>query len=200
MSRGSRVARLALAMALAGAAVSAGTTGCNQDDGQPRRSLTAVPGPDDGAPLDEELMLALSLAKNHHHKADLLAQDGRFDEAAESLSAILDIPFPTGAPEGEDVRLDARARLAKLLIAQGQHDRARAVIEAGLSGTPRRSFFLANLYTVKGELHEAMADSLDQSGDPAAARTARRDAIAAFDESIRINRDLQKALLDEGAP
>jgi hypothetical protein len=77
------------------------------------------------------------------------------------------------------------------------------VVEDGLAGQPRRSFFLANLYTVKGEVHEAQAAALDQQNTDearAAARDARRAAIEAFDESIRINRALQEALLQEGGP
>lgn len=179
------------------------TAGCSPDDDAPRRSVTALPGPDDGALLSEELMLALSLAKNYHHKADVLAQEARLDEAAGALRQILAVRFPEDAPEAEDVRLDARARLAKLLAAQDRLDEALSVVEEGLAESARRSFFLANLYTVQGELHEARAaalDARDTGADRAAAREARRAAIEAFDESIRINRALQKALLDEGAP
>lgn len=192
---------LALALLLA---VGAGLGGCGPErDSGAERSVTALPDPDQGEPLSEELMLALSLAKNYHHKADLLAQEARLDESAEALRQILAIRFPADAPEAEDVRLDARARLAKLLATQGRIDEAVRVVEDGLSGQPRRSFFLANLYTVKGEVHEAQAAALDQRGTDeaeAAARDARRAAIEAFDESIRINRALQEALLLEGGP
>lgn len=191
---------LALLLAVAAGLMPA----CNADrDATPQRSVTALPDPDDGELLGEELMIALSLAKNYHHKADVLAQEARHDEAAEALRQILAIPFPADAPEAADVRLDARARLAKLLAAQGRIDEALAVIEQGLAGKPQESFFLANLLTVKGEVHEAQAAALDQTGteqSKAAARDARRAAITAFDESIRINRALQEALLQEGAP
>jgi tetratricopeptide (TPR) repeat protein len=188
-------------------ALGAGLGGCSPErDSGPERSVTALPDPehpDQGEPLSEELMLALSLAKNYHHKADVLAQEARMDESAEALRQILAIRFPADAPEAEDVRLDARARLAKLLAAQGRIDEAVRVVEEGLAGQPRRSFFLANLYTVKGEVHEAQAAALDQQGTDAAraaAHDARRAAIEAFDESIRINRALQEALLHEGGP
>jgi tetratricopeptide (TPR) repeat protein len=193
---------LALALALGMALAGLGACGPDRDAG-PERSVTALPEPDQGEPLSEELMLALSLAKNYHHKADVLAQEGRADESAEALRQILTIRFPDGAPEAEDVRLDARARLAKLLARQGLIDEAVRVVEDGLAGAPRRSFFLANLYTVKGEVHEAQAAALDQQGTAEAATAAseaRRAAIAAFDESIRINRALQEALLQEGGP
>lgn len=187
--------------------LAAGLAACSGErDVGSERSVTALPDPDDpdrGEPLSEELMLALSLAKNYHHKADVLAQEARFDESAEALRQILAVRFPAGAPEAEDVRLDARARLAKLLAGQGRIDEAVRVVEEGLAGAPRRSFFLANLYTVKGEVHEAQAAALDQRGTDqarSAARAVRRAAIAAFDESIRINRALQEALLHEDGP
>ncbi|ACY14688.1 hypothetical protein [Haliangium ochraceum] len=170
--------------------------GCNTDAQGPRRSLTALPDPASGAPLSEELMLALSMAKTYHHKADVFLQENRAAEAAEAVAEILSIRFPADAPEAEDVRLDARARLAKLLASRDQLTEAMAVVDAGLEQQPRRSFFLANLYTVKGELHELRAVELDPS-DENAARDQRRAAITAFDESIRINRDLQEALLQE---
>ena len=196
-------AALATALALL-VAIAAGMGGCSADrDAAPQRSVTALPDPDDGELLGEELMIALSLAKNYHHKADVLAQEARYEEAAEALRQILAIPFPADAPEAADVRLDARARLGKLLASQGRIDDALIVIEQGLAEHPQDSFFRANLFTVKGEVHEAQATALDQGGTEetrAAARDARRAAITAFDESIRINRALQEALLQEGAP
>jgi tetratricopeptide (TPR) repeat protein len=196
-------AALATALALL-VALAAGMGGCSADrDAATQRSVTALPDPDDGELLGEELMIALSLAKNYHHKADVLAQEARYEEAAEALRQILAIPFPADAPEAADVRLDARARLGKLLASQGRIDDALIVIEQGLAEHPQDSFFRANLFTVKGEVHEAQATALDQGGTEAtraAARDARRAAITAFDESIRINRALQEALLREGAP
>ena len=184
--------------------VAAGITalgGCNQDREIPaRRPITALPEPDSQV-LDEELMIALAQAKNFHHKADVYMQEGKTAEATEALRQILSVPFPERAPEGEDVLLDARARLAKLLLAGGQAEEALAVVEEGIGAARRRSFFLANLNTVRGEIHEAMARSWDQQGGEeaaAAAADARRDAIEAFDESIQINRALQEALVSEG--
>lgn len=202
--RGAAALATALALFLALAAGLGVMPACSADrDAAPQRSVTALPDPDDGELLGEELMIALSLAKNYHHKADVLAQEARHDEAAEALRQILTVPFPADAPEAADVRLDARARLGKLLASQGRVDEALTVIEQGLGAKPQESFFLANLFTVKGEVHEAQAAALDQVGteeSKAAARDARRAAIAAFDESIRINRALQEALLQEGAP
>ena len=71
---------------------------------------------------------------------------------------ILSLQFPAGAPEADDVRLDARALLAKLLVGQDQLDEAMRIVEEGLASSQRDSFFVANLYTVQGEIHEARAD------------------------------------------
>lgn len=177
--------------------VAAGLGGCAEDrELAARRPVTALPEPDSEV-LDEKLMIALAQAKNYHHKADIYIQEGKGAEAAEALHQLLRISFPDSAPEGEDVLLDARARLAKVLLAQGAIQDALQLVDEGIDGAKRRSFFLANLYTVKGELHEAAAQAMDQQGNQAGAAAARRDAIQAFDESIRINRALQQALVNE---
>lgn len=159
--------------------------------------------------LGEALMLALAQAKNYHHKADVLIKQAKVTEAAEALRAIHSIPFPEGAPEAEDVKLDARARLAKLLVTSGDVDGAMKVVDEGIANASRESFFVANLHTVKGEVYEAMANLLDDATGPetaeqaearkARARDSRRSAIMSFDRAISINTELQKALLNESA-
>ena len=64
-------------------------------------------------------MIALSKAKNFHHKAKVYMSDGNIAEAIASVREILSLQFPAGAPEAEDVRNDARALLAKLLRRPG---------------------------------------------------------------------------------
>ena len=155
-------------------------------------------------------MIALAQAKNYHHKADIHVQQAQLVEAMNAVRAIEDIPFPDGAPEAEDVKLDARARLAKLLITSGEIDAAMRVVDDGIASASRESFFVANLHTVKGEVFEAMANLLDeaQESEDAAqaaarqqrARAARRSAIMSFDRAIAINTELQKALMKERAP
>jgi tetratricopeptide (TPR) repeat protein len=169
------------------------------------RSTTRLPDPSgrDLPELGEPLMIALAQAKNFHHKADVYLREGQLDDAIDAVAEILAVPFPQGAPEAEDVMLDARARLAKLLSAQGKAEEAMKVVDQGIAGAGRRSFFLANLYTVKGEVFEAMAIMLDDQETEKAtaqARAARRQAIEAFDQSIAINTALQRALMGEAAP
>lgn len=179
-----RVAALALVVALGSC------TGGRDDE----RGVTALPEAEDA--LDEPLMIALAQARNYHHKADVLLAEARLDDAIGALRELLAIRFPAGAPEADDVVHDARARLAKLLVTKGAIDEALAVVDAGLAGAPRPSFFLANLHTARGEVLEAHAQLA--TGD--AARAARRQAIEAFDRSIAINRDLLRGLVDEATP
>jgi tetratricopeptide (TPR) repeat protein len=179
-----------LAASLAAAACAACSTETSQ---QPAGSVTKVPEP--GDVIDQELMVALAQAKNFHHKAKVYMSDGNLAAATASVRQILSLRFPAGAPEAEDVRLDARALLAKLLVSQGQLEEAMTIVSEGLAQASRESFFVANLHTVQGEIHEARAAQLDAAKDPRAA-DEKRAAIAAYDRSIQINAALQKRLLE----
>lgn len=183
-------------MALAFGAV--GLVACTHESDRQGGSVTRVAEPQDV--IDEGLMLALSQAKNFHHKARIYMSDGQYALATTAVRQILAIQFPAGAPEAEDVRLDARAMLAKLLVAQGQVDAAMSIVDEGLASATRESFFVANLYTVKGEVLRAQADALvatGQPGDAERAKEIRRQAIIALDKSIAINDALQKRILGE---
>jgi tetratricopeptide (TPR) repeat protein len=147
--------------------------------------------------IGQELMMALAQAKNFHHKAKVYMTDGRIPEAMESVRQILSLRFPPNTPEADDVRNDARAMLAKLLVAQNQLEEAMRTINEGIAQSPRESFFVANLYTVQGEVHEARALAFDASDDKAKAIEERRAAIAAYDKSIKINEAIQKKLSGE---
>jgi len=149
--------------------------------------------------IDQDLMIALAQAKNFHHKSKVYMTDGNLTAATASVRQVLSLHFPTGAPEADDVRNDARALLAKLLMSQGQLDEAMRTIDEGLAPSQRESFFVANLYTVQGEIHEARASAFDATGE--AGKTSgideRRAAISSYDRSIQINERLQKKLLEE---
>jgi hypothetical protein len=149
--------------------------------------------------IDQDLMIALSKAKNFHHKARVYMSDGKLVEAIAAVREILSQRFPAGAPEADDVRNDARALLAKLLIGQGQVDEAMTVVTEGLAQSQRESFFVANLYTVKGEVHEARANALDATDPANKSRIAdeKRAAIEAYDRSNQINTVLQQRLMEE---
>lgn len=150
--------------------------------------------------IDESLMMSLAQAKNFHRKAKVYMSDGKLDEATAAVRQILSLSFPKGAPEADDVRLDARALLAKLLVLQGKLDEAMRTVDEGLASSQRESFFTANLYTVRGEIHEARAANYDAEGEPSKGKAVveRRSAIESYDKSIQINEKLQKQLM--GSP
>jgi tetratricopeptide (TPR) repeat protein len=160
-------------------------------------STTRVADPGDA--IDQALMIALGQAKNFHHKAKVYMTDGNVTAATAAVRQILSLGFPRGAAEADDVRNDARALLAKLLVSQGQIEEATRTIDEGLAQSQRESFFVANLYTVQGEIHEARATAFDAQGEPgkALASDERRAAISSYDRSIQINERLQKTLMEE---
>ena len=153
-------------------------------------SLTELAEPENA--LSEALMLSLGQARNYHHKADLLVSVGKLDEAADAVAKVLEIAFPAKAPESEDVLSDTRARLAKLRVMQDRLDEAMTLVDEGISASSRESFFLANLYTVRGEIFEAKARVAEPNSQEA--REAKLDAIKAFDASIQINKPLLEKL------
>lgn len=164
---------------------------CNGHDEPLPTTHTAEPAD----AIDQNLMIALSKAKNFHHKAKVYMSDGDIADAIASVREILSLQFPPGAPEGEDVRNDARALLAKLLLGQGKPDaidEAMTVVTEGIAQSQRKSFFVANLYTVKGEIHEARAAQLP----PDQAKDEKHKAIEAYDTSNQIDTELQKQLME----
>lgn len=189
------------------AALSLGWLASACDSDGDHRSVTRLADPSDLAHEDaprisEELMLALAQAKNFHHRAKVFMADGNPTEAKSSVRRILSLRFPPNAPEAEDVRADARALLAKLMMGAQELDEAARVVDEGLADSTRDSFFVANLYTVKGELHEAMAKAAAAQGpgNEATATEHRREAIRAFDRAIAINAAIQRRLVERGAP
>jgi hypothetical protein len=192
---------LALAVALGLGALALPACSTEREAGSPARSATRLADPADpdaSELIGQDLLVALAQAKNFHHKAKVYMTDGNLPAATAAVRQILSLAFPRGAPEADDVRNDARALLAKLLISQGQLDEAERTVAEGLAQSQRESFFVANLYTVQGEIHEARAVALD-AGEPgrAAASVERHAAIESYDHSIQINERLQKKLMEE---
>jgi hypothetical protein len=182
-------------LALLGLLLVISVTGCSSE-----HDLTPPPPPggathtaEPADAIDQKLMVALLQAKNFHHKAKVYMSDGKADEAIAAVREILSLSFPAGAPEAEDVRADARALLAKLLVGKGELDEAMRVVQEGIAASSRESFFVANLYTVQGELHEARAASLEG----AKAADEKHAAIVSYDKSIEIDTALQKRLAEQ---
>jgi hypothetical protein len=149
-------------------------------------------------PIDERLLLALEEARAWQHRADVHLADGAPADALADVQHVLEIHFPPGAPEGEEARLDAFARLAKLHLdgSSAGEERAFAELERGRAEATRDSFYRAHLETVAGEVFEARGKRLAAS-DPDGAKGARREALAAYERSIAIVKRVQQALLKE---
>lgn len=164
---------------------------CASDDAPARKVTPTTRLAEPSDVIGEDLMVALGQAKNFHRKAKVYMSDGNLVAATAAVRQILSLRFPKGAPEADDVRLDARALLAKLLVGQGQLEEAMRTVDEGIASSQRESFFLANLYTVQGEIHEARAALPGARADD-----ERRAAIASYDKSIAINERLQKQLME----
>lgn len=150
--------------------------------------------------LDQELMLVLGSARALHHQADLYLQQGQPERALEAIQAVIKLTRGGRWPEAEEVLLDATARLAKLLLGRGEEQQALSLVEAETTSRPgahRESFYLSNLHSVRGDILEHRAKRLDQAKDAEGARRAAKDAIAAFEESIAMNKRLQQRLRGE---
>lgn len=181
--RRARAAALLLALVVGGGgALAVGAlAGCHTED---RRVV------------DERLLLALEEARALQHRADVHLEGGDVVAASADVRAVLEITFPTGAPEGEETRLDAWARLGRLALAlgAGHEDEALAAVDSGRREASFDSFYRAHLDTVAGEILEARARRIAAS-DPEGAKVARRDAVAAYSRSIDINKRVQARLL-----
>jgi hypothetical protein len=163
-----------------------------RDSAEVERPITRLADPRDV--IDQDLMVALGQAKNLYGKAKVYRGDGKLPKAIAVVREILSLRFPVGAPEADDVRHDARAMLATLLIEQGQLDEAMRVVDEGLATVTRESFFVANLWTVKAEIHSTRAEHIPDRNDPKVTEE-RHAAIDSFERSIRINAKLQNQLV-----
>jgi hypothetical protein len=191
MKYGWHAAAIAVLLTIANVVFFVGTRDGGSTSG---KSVTRVAEPDEV--IGQDLMMALAQAKNFHHKAKVYMTDGNLGEATAAVRQILSLRFPAGSPEADDVRNDARAMLAKLLVSQNQLEEAMRTVNEGIAQSPRESFFVANLFTVQGEIHEARALQLQTADDKANADAARRAAIESYDRSIKINEALQKKLME----
>lgn len=155
--------------------------------------------------VEEEALLALHEARAWQRKADLLLSTGDVQGAIASVRGVLSVRFPAGLPEGEDARLDARARLAQLLVrsepsqedekATRAEEDALREIEMGKKEATRDSFFRANLESVEAEIFEARARRTKEEG---VRKEASKRAIAALEQAIAIDQRLMKSLLQAG--
>ena len=158
-----------------------------------KRQSACCPCPAEGQ-LSKALLLRLAQVRSLHHKADLMLGSDDPGAAIKAVRQILQLDLDSRWPEAEEARLDATARLATLLLQQGEADEALQAVDRGLEGPTRESFYLSNLHSVRGEVLEGMVKTLDSTGKKDEARALAREAIAAFEASIAINKRLQEKL------
>jgi tetratricopeptide (TPR) repeat protein len=160
-------------------------------------------GKGEGGKREEALLIGLNEARAWQRRADLHLQEGDVQAAIVDVRQVLAVNFPPEAPEAQDARLDARARLSQLLLRAAaastmDAERVRAEeealqeIAAARKEATRDSFFTANLESVQAEIYEARANRLK---DPAAQKEARTQALKALERAIEIDRRLLRSLV-----
>lgn len=141
------------------------------------------------AVVDPVLVAFLSKARAAHHKADAAEASGDAALAVASLEALARGPRPGGdkpSPEVSEVLADTHARIADLQSARGEYDAAFAHVRSGLGLATDATYFRGHLFEVRGLVEERRAKSFEERGEIDRAREARKSAIEAFDEAVRI--------------
>lgn len=154
------------------------------------------------AVVDPVLLAFLSKARAAHHKADAAEASGDMAAAISSLESLTQGPRPGGERplvEVREVLSDTYARLADLQSARGQFDAAQEQVRAGLEITTEVTYFRGHLFEVRGLIEERRAKAFEERGEIERAKDARKSAIAAFDEAVRIqDQVIMNALGDAG--
>jgi tetratricopeptide (TPR) repeat protein len=170
--------------------------GCSKRD-EPVPAPSPCVELDAGAAVAPALLGFLSAARSAHHKADLLEQNRDVAGATRALEELLAAAKPAGThPEVNEVLSDTHARLADLYGRQGQMAQAERSIGAGLELAREPTYFRGHLFEVRGVLEERHAETLAKAGKTEEARQARERAISAFEEAMRI----QKQVIEGAAP
>ncbi len=151
------------------------------------------------APVVDSVLLAfLSKARAAHHKADLAEASGDLGSAITSLESLTGGARPGGAtplPEASEVLSDTHARLADLRSMRGEFDVALRDIEAGLALAREATYFRGHLFEVRGLVEERRTKALPEGDER---ERARRAAMDAFDEAVRIQEEVISSALGDG--
>jgi len=153
--------------------------------------------------VDPVLLAFLSKARSAHHSADAFEASGDIVGAIAELEALTRGPRPGGDKplvEVSEVLSDTHARLADLQSGRGQFDAAIEHVDSGLKLATNVTYFRGHLFEVRGLVEERRAKSLEQSGETDKAKDARKAAISAFDEAVRIQDQVILEALGGSAP
>jgi hypothetical protein len=165
------------------------------------RGETARIEGDDAAVVDTELLAFLSLARAHHHEANLLEQNGDTKGAIEALRKIAAAPKPHPGerlPEVEEVLADAYARMAELELETKDVDGARHDVETGLLHASEPTYFRGHLLEVYGIVEETRTNELADAGQDAEAAQARAHALELLREAVRVQEGVIGRVLGDG--
>lgn len=153
--------------------------------------------------IDPVLLAFLSKARAAHHKADAAEASGDIDAAVAALEGLARGPKPGGERplvEVTEVLSDTHARLADLQSARGQFDAANEHVQQGLELATGVTYFRGHLYEVRGLVEERRAKAHEQRGETEKSKEARKAAIAAFDEAVRIQDQVILNALGDAGP
>lgn len=183
-------------------------TGCEQappDGALPAASaeLPLCASASGAEPISPALLAFLSRSRSAHHRADNL-EDENPEAAVAVLTEVVTGPLPnTSAPEVREVVADTRARLADIRSRQGDHAAALAEVEKGLELAREVTYFRGHLFEMRGHVEERHAKALAADGHESDADAAKKRALAAFEESMKIQaKVIEQALPSptEGSP
>ena len=167
------------------------------------RHISAGPDQaDDAAVVDTDLLAFLSLARAHHHEANLDEQTDDVAGAVGALQRIIDAPKPhagTAIPEVEEVLADTYARMAELRLSQGDADGAKRDVESGLSHATGPTYFRGHLLEVYGIIEEQRTARLADAGSPEEAAKARAHARELLKQAVDIQESVIAHVLDASA-
>ena len=163
---------------------------------------------DDAAVVDTELLAFLSLARAHHHEANIKEQAGDEAGAIDALQHIVDAPKPhagTAIPEVEEVLADTYARMAELRLSRGDVDAAKRDVESGLLHAAEPTYFRGHLLEVYGIIEEQRTARLVDAGSSEEAAKARAHALQLLKQAVDIQEKvighvLDASVGDGGAP
>ncbi|MDI1475777.1 hypothetical protein [Polyangium sp. y55x31] len=185
---------VAIALAVMGALGAS----CARSDRAATQPAANEPG---AAPVVDSVLLAfLSKARAAHHKADLAEASGDVAGAIAALESLTNGARPGGAtplPEASEVLSDTYARLADLRSAKSEFDAALGDVDAGLLLAKETTYFRGHLFEVRGLVEERRAKSMPEGEGRERARKAAMDA---FDEAVRIQDQVISSALGDAGP
>jgi tetratricopeptide (TPR) repeat protein len=192
-----------LTLVLSFVVVGSSLVGCARSEKERAQQPPTMNESQAGIIVDPVLLAFLSKARSAHHSADALETSGDVAGAISALEGLTRGSRPGGdkpLAEVNEVLSDTHARLAELQSSRGQFDAAIEHVDAGLGMAKDVTYFRGHLFEVRGLVEERRAKSFDERGETDKARDARKAAISAFDEAVRIQDQVIMNALGGSAP